>query len=254
MGWDPVAYLKYGGERTRPAADLLARLPPLSPMTVYDLGCGPGNSTSLLASRFPTAHITGVDGDAAMLARARQTGPRARWCQADISTWTAEDPADLLFSNAVLHWLDDHATLFPHLLHQLRPNGVLAVQMPRNHDAPSHCLMRDLARRSPWASQLEPLLRDAPVAAPEVYSRLLSPHARELEIWETTYLLRLNGPDPVLAWIRGTILRPVLAALPVEEATLFERELAALLRAAYPAEPNGTTLFPFRRLFLIATR
>lgn len=254
MGWDPVAYLKYGGERTRPAADLLARVPETDPNVIYDLGCGPGNSTALLSSRWPAAHLTGLDADPTMLARARKNGPRARWSETDIETWEAPQPADLIFSNAVLHWLDHHDRLFPRLIQQLRSGGILAVQMPRNHHAPSHALLRELARSSPWASQLESILRDEPVASPEAYWRWLSPHCSELEIWETTYLMPLRGQDPILAWIKGSSLRPVLAALAPEDALTFEQTLAAQLREAYPAEDDGCTLFPFRRLFILATR
>lgn len=254
MPWDPHQYLKFGGERTRPAADLLARVPLDQPARVYDLGCGPGNSTALLAGRWPSAHITALDADAAMLERARSSGPRCRYVMADIGTWTPDDRADLIFSNAVLHWLPDHAQLFPRLAGFLADGGVLAVQMPHNQDAPSHTLMRDTARRGPWASSLAPHLVDAPVAEPEQYYRWLARSVRELEIWETTYLLRLSGADPVLAWVRGTALRPLLEALDPRSAAAFEAEYAERLRGAYPREPDGVTLFPFRRLFIVARR
>lgn len=254
MSWDPALYLKYGGERTRPAADLLARVPLQAPTQVIDLGCGPGNSTALLAARWPAAHITGVDADPDMLNRARRSGPRCRYVRADIATWTPDVRPDLIFSNAVLHWLDDHAELFPRLMKQLPPGGILAVQMPRNHSAPSHTLMREVARDGRWAETLAPILREKPVAEPEEYYRWLAPLCSELEIWETTYLLKLSGADPILAWTRGTALRPLLDALPQKEAAAFEAAYAERLRTAYPREPDGTTLFPFRRIFLVASR
>jgi len=254
MSWDPALYLKYGGERTRPAADLLARVPLVAPRVVCDAGCGPGNSTALLAERWPAAHLCGIDGDAAMLARARASGPAAHWLQADLATWAPDTPPDLIFSNAALHWLDHHDVLFPRLLSLLAPGGVLAVQMPRNFAAPSHALMRQVAREGPWAERLAPHLREAPVAAPEVYYRWLQAEAESLEIWETTYLLRLSGADPVLSWVRGSALRPLLAALDDRQAAAFEAVSAERLRGAYPREPDGATLFPFRRLFIVATR
>lgn len=254
MTWDPGQYLKYGGERTRPAADLLARIPLEAPQAVVDLGCGPGNSTALLSDRWPAAQVTGVDADAAMLERARRAGSMVRWRQANIATWAPDGPADLIFSNAALQWLDDHAALFPRLMGALTPGGVLAVQMPNNFDAPSHALMRDTARSGPWAATLAPLLREAPVAPPAAYYRWLAPLAAQVEIWETIYLHRLSGADPVLSWVRGSALRPLLAALEDRQAAAFEALYAERLRSAYPQEADGATLFPFRRLFMVAVR
>lgn len=254
MTWDPAIYLKYGGERTRPAADLLARVPVIEPHNVVDLGCGPGNSTALLAARWPAAHVTAVDADPAMLDRAWRSGPRCRYVQADIATWKPDPAPDVIFSNAVLHWLDDHENLFPRLMRSLPAGGVLAVQMPRNFDAPSHALLRDVARKGPWAATLEPLLREHPVADPQVYHRWLAPLSGALEIWETTYLVRLSGADPVLSWMRGTSLRPLLDALDPKSAAQYEATYAERLREAYPREADGVTLFPFRRLFIVATR
>ena len=220
---------------------------------VADLGCGPGNSTRLLCARWPEAEVVGIDDSAAMLAKAAASGLRARWLEADIAAWTPDAPCDLVFSNASLHWLPDHARLLPRLLAQLRPGGVLAVQMPRNFAAPSHALLREVARAGPWAASLAPLLADEPVAAPERYHDLLAPLAAALDIWQTEYLHVLDGEDPVLEWVRGTALRPVIAALAPEEQTRFEAEYARRLRAAYPRRPDGRTLFPFRRLFIVAT-
>lgn len=254
MSWDPALYLKYGGERTRPAADLLARIPVMEPHHVVDLGCGPGNSTALLAARWPSAHITAVDADAAMLERAWHSGPRCRYVRADITTWEPDQVPEVIFSNAVLHWLDNHSAVFPRLMNLLPPGGVLAVQMPRNFDAPSHTLLRQVARNGPWADKLAPLLREKPVAEPEVYHRWLAPLSDALEIWETTYLVRLSGADPVLSWMRGTALRPLLDALDPKVAAQYEAAYAERLREAYPREADGVTLFPFRRLFIVATR
>jgi trans-aconitate 2-methyltransferase len=254
MGWDPATYLKFGGERTRPAADLLAHVEAEDPGVVYDLGCGPGNSTALLAARWPTAHITGLDSDSNMLERANRSGPSCRWLQGDVAEWQPDEDPDVIFSNAVLHWLDDHQSLLPKLMGFLKPGGALAVQMPRNHSAPSHTLLQKAALAGPWAERLAALLRPEPVARPEQYFRWLVEHANKLEIWETTYLLRLTGADPVLAWARGTALKPLLDALDERSAAAFEAAYAARLRDAYPCEPDGTTLFPFRRLFIVAVR
>jgi trans-aconitate 2-methyltransferase len=254
MTWDPALYLEYGDDRTRPVADLLAHVPDIDPTVVFDLGCGPGNSTALLAERWPACRLAGIDSDPAMLTRARRGGVAAQWIAADLQTWRPDTPPDLVFSNAALHWLDDHPTLFPRLLGDLRPGGVLAVQMPNNFDAPSHVLMRRTALDGPWSGRLAPLLRAEPVASPQAYHRWLRAEAAQLTIWETTYLLRLTGADPVLSWMRGAALRPLIEALEDRQAAAFEAAYADRLRAAYPRESDGATLFPFRRLFILATR
>jgi len=252
MTWNPERYLAFGGERTRPAVDLLARVPLARPARVADLGCGPGNSTRLLCERWPEADVVGIDSSAAMLAKAEGSGIQARWLESDIAAWTPDAPYDLLFSNAALHWLPDHARLLPRLLGHLRPGGGLAIQMPRNFTAPAHTLLREVASAGPWAERLAPRLAEEPVAAPEWYHDLLAPLAAALDIWQTEYLHVLDGDDPVLNWVRGSALRPVIAALSAEEQVLLEAEYARRLRLAHPKRPDGHTLFPFRRLFIVA--
>ena len=167
-------------------------------------------------------------------------------------TWYASWPA--CFSNAALHWVGDHGTLLPRLLGGVRPGGVLAVQMPRNFEAPSHALLRATAESGPWADRLAGVLDWRPVAAPEWYYDLLAPHAGLLDLWETMYLHTLDGDDPVLSWTRGTALRPLMQALDGEDRAAFEAAYAARLREAYPRRVDGRTLFPFRRLFIVAQR
>ena len=252
MSWHPERYLAFGDERTRPAADLLARVPLAAPARVADLGCGPGNSTALLVQRWPDAGVLGIDSSAAMLAAAAASGLEAAWLECDLAAWMPDAPYDLLFSNAALQWLPDHGRLLPRLLGHLRPGGVLAVQMPRNFMAPSHALLREVASAGPWAERLAPRLADEPVAAPEWYRDLLAPLTAALDIWQTEYLHVLEGEDPVLNWVRSTALQPVSALLGPEEQARFEAEYARRLRAAYPRRPDGRTLFPFRRLFIVA--
>jgi trans-aconitate 2-methyltransferase len=254
LTWQPERYLAFADQRTRPARDLLARVALANPARVADLGCGPGNSTALLARRWPEAAIIGVDSSPEMLAEARTSGVRATWVEADIAAWTPDDPLDLIYANAALQWLDHHATLLPRLLGQLRAAGVLAVQMPRNFEAPSHALLRDTARSGPWTDPLVGILDRPSVAAPAWYHDLLAPHAAALDIWETEYLHVLAGDDPVLSWTRGTALRPVQQALDADQFAAFEAAYAERLRAAYPKRADGGTLFPFRRLFIVAQR
>jgi trans-aconitate 2-methyltransferase len=189
-----------------------------------------------------------------MLAEAAKIAPGIRWVEGDLRHWAAEPPADLVFSNAALHWLDDHASLFPRLVAQLEPGGVLAVQMPRNHGAPSHTAMVQAALDGPWRTRLEPLLRRAPTAPPDVYHDILAPLVSQLDIWETEYLHVLEGANPVVEWTKGSALRPLLDALDPSDRADFLAAYARLAAAAYPRRPDGRTLFPFRRLFLVATR
>jgi trans-aconitate 2-methyltransferase len=252
--WNPAQYAKFAGVRLRPALDLLARIDLEAPATVYDLGCGPGRITQLLAERWPRAEVVGLDASPAMLAVARRDFPALRFVEADLVAWTPAPPAHLLFSNAALHWLDDHARLLPRLLRQVRPGGQFAVQMPRNHDQPSHQAILAAAAAGPWRDRLAPLLRPSPVAPAERYYALLAPLARRLDIWETTYLQVLEGDNPVVEFTKGSALKPLLDALDSDMRFGFEAAYRGLIAAAYPAEADGRTLFPFRRLFILAER
>jgi trans-aconitate 2-methyltransferase len=250
--WDPVQYLKFAGHRLRPAVDLLNRIDVADPAEVYDLGAGAGNVTRLLKERWPNARITGVDESQEMLAKAAAAAPEIVWQRADLATWRPSRPADVIYSNAALHWLGDHGRLVPVLLSALAPGGVLAVQMPRNFLAPSHTAVSEAVRSGPWRSKLEPLLRSAPVAEPAFYFDLLIRRAAGLDIWETEYLQVLEGDHPVKEWIKGTWLGPLLDALDETERARFEACYAELVAHAYPRRPDGYTLFPFRRLFIVA--
>jgi trans-aconitate 2-methyltransferase len=254
MSWNPQQYLKFSQPRLRPAIDLLSRITLQTPQHLYDLGCGAGNVTALLRARWPTAAITGVDSSADMLAAAAKALPDVRWQQQSLDEWRAEVPADLIFSNAALQWLPAHERLFPQLLASLRQGGVLAVQMPRNFAAPSHTTIAETVRAGPWRSRLESLLGPPPVSEPAFYYSLLAPLSRELDIWETQYLQVLRGEDPVKEWTKGTALLPYLERLSPAEQTQFESDYAQRLRPIYPRQADGSTLFPFKRLFILAHR
>jgi len=254
MSWNPQQYLRFGGERLRPAHDLVARVPLDAPRHVVDLGCGPGNVTAILRERWPHAHLIGVVNSAAMLERARVALPDVTWTLADLAQWAPEAPVDLLLSNAALHWLDDHPSLFPRLVRHLLPGGVLAVQMPAAHQAPSHQIGYDLAESARWRDRLQPLVRREPILEPEAYYAILRPHVTSVEIWSTEYLQALTGDNPVAEFTKGSFVGIWLSALPDEDARAFEAEYRQLIAAAYPKTSDGVTLFPFRRLFLIARR
>ncbi len=254
MIWNPAQYLKFSQPRLQPAIDLLARISGCEPARIYDLGCGAGDATRLLARRWPRASIVGVDNSPAMLAQAALQQPGVRWMQCHLGDWHADQPADLIYSNAALHWLPDHRQLLPALVRSLAPEGVLALQMPRNFGAPSHTLIAETVRSGPWRSKLEDLLRPTPVAVPEFYYALLAPLAGGIEIWETEYLHVLSGDDPVKEWTKGSWLAQFIERLDVAEAGRFEQDYARRLRSAYPHRADGTTLFPFRRLFIVLSK
>jgi len=255
VSWDPAQYLKFSGERMRPAVDLLARIEAAAPATVVDLGCGAGNLAPLLQARWPQARLTGVDSSPEMLARARKDHPSAEFVLADVDRWRPPAPIDVLYSNAALHWIDGHGELLVRLLEEgLKPGGTLAVQMPRNFGAPSHTAIVETIERGPWRARVEPHLRRAPVGSPAAYWRLLEGRAASLQIWETEYLQVLSGADAVAEYTKGTWLKQFLDRLEGAERAAFESDYRARVRPHYPPEADGRTLFPFRRLFIVARR
>jgi trans-aconitate 2-methyltransferase len=253
--WNSDLYLKFARERTQPAIDLAARIAIEAPARVIDLGCGPGNSTAVLARRWPGARLTGLDNSAAMLAGARQALPRCTWLEGDIGTWEADEPFDVVFSNAALQWVPDHAVTFARLLAAVAPGGALAVQVPGNFDAPPHRLMRELASAAEWRTEFRHPPREWFAHPAEFYYDLYAPRAKNLELWTTEYLHVLDGVDGIVEWYRGTGLRPWLDALPGEAArSRFLADYRARLLPYFPPRADGRVLFPFRRLFVIAYR
>ncbi|CAH0238904.1 methyltransferase domain-containing protein [Roseomonas sp. CECT 9278] len=248
MSWDATQYLRFEDERLRPALDLIGRIAHAAPAQVVDLGCGAGNALPVLAARFPGATVSGVDGSAAMLAKAKGFATQ----QADIAAWSPAAPVDVLFSNAALHWLGGHAALFPRLLSQLAPGGVLAVQMPSMHAAPLRAEQDRIARSGPWAATLARITSAPPILAAGDYYDLLRPRVAALDLWMTDYIHVLRGEDPVVQWAMGTSLRPFLDVLDGALREGFLDAYRAAMRAAYPPQADGTVLLPFRRLFLLA--
>jgi trans-aconitate 2-methyltransferase len=250
--WDEAQYAKFIDARTRPAEELLARVPLTAAARVVDLGCGPGNSTALLHARWPSAHITGVDSSPEMLRSARVALPAVEWVQADLRGYRADAALDVLFANAVLHWVPDHASLFPALLDQISAGGALAVQMPYNFDEPSHRAMRELP--GPWAHKLQSLQTASAVGTPAFYYDLLAARASALDIWQTRYEQVMADPKAIVEWVKGTGLRPYLEALDGSEREDYLRAYEQRIAEAYPARSDGRRLFSFPRLFLVAIR
>ena len=250
--WNPTQYLTFAGPRLRPALDLMAGVPKESPATILDLGCGAENVTRWLGQRWPDATITGIDMSREMLERAKLEVPDIELVEADLATWKPAQTADLVFSNAVLQWIPDHAKLVPRIAGFVSKGGVLAFQIPRNDNAPSGTAVKEAIQAGPWQEKLRALERVTPTKEPGFYFRLLAPLGCELDVWETEYHHVLEGDDPVLDWGKGTWLRVLLDALNEGEREEFEEACRIRLKAAYPPLPDGRTLYPFRRLFLVA--
>ncbi len=252
--WDPMQYLRFSNERLRPALDLLAQVPLAVAARVVDLGCGAGNVTSILRERFPQAIVIGVDGSEAMLTKAREGAPGCHFVLSDFATWVPDVAPDLIFSNAALHWVTGHETLFPRLASLLKRGGVLAVQMPAMHDAPFRVLQNEVAAHGPWASHLRDASYARGIPTAGEYYDLLRPLVTALDLWETTYLHVLQGEDPVVEWAAGSSLRPFLDKLPPELRVAYRTAYAEALRQHYPQRPDGATLLSFRRQFILARR
>jgi trans-aconitate 2-methyltransferase len=253
--WSPSLYLRFEDERTRPARDLLAAVPLAAPRTVVDIGCGPGNSTELLAARYPDAGITGFDTSPEMLAAARQRVPRATFVAADVATWMPRLPVDLMFANAVFQWVPDHVAVLARLLDGLTAGGALAVQMPDNFAEPSHFLMREVAGAGAWAGKLADAEREREVipAAGVYYDRLTGKAAR-VDIWRTVYQHPLADAAAIVAWFKSTGLQPYLKRLSPREQVDFLAAYEARIADAYPPRADGRVLLAFPRLFLLAVK
>lgn len=258
--WDANLYLKFADARMRPAIDLMGRLDPANGEraghAIYDLGCGAGNISRLLAERFPNSPIVGIDSSEDMLGKARSqtVDKRVTFAKGDLAHFQPAAPPAILYSNAAYQWLPGHIDMFPELLKLLPSGGQLAIQMPRNHDAPSHALMRTAAEAGPWRDKLKNVGGIVRVEEPAQYYDRLKPYASDLDVWETIYQQVLTGKDPVAQYTSSTGLRPFLEALDEKERTAFYETYAKIIAEAYPTRADGITLFPFRRLFIVARR
>jgi trans-aconitate 2-methyltransferase len=253
QNWDAHLYLKFADERTRPAHELLARIAVSNPRRVIDLGCGPGNSTALLRHQWPEAEVIGLDSSPDMIAAAARDYPEGQWIVADIGAWSDATPFDVIFSNAALYWVANHRALLPRLFQLVSPSGALAVQMPRHVESRVHQLILEISSRAEWRHLMGDARAAVVVHDPASYYDMLQPFAARIDVWETIYHHVMDGPEAIVEWIRGTGLRPFLHALRGEsERRLFEELLLAGVKAAYPRQPDGRILFPFRRLFFLA--
>ncbi|WPH21924.1 trans-aconitate 2-methyltransferase [Variovorax paradoxus] len=256
LDWNPALYRRYEDERTRPAQELLARVPLSGAAHVVDLGCGPGNSTELLANRFPTAKVVGTDNSEAMLASARERLPQARFELSDIATWAPQDQApDLIYANAALQWVPDHEQLIPRLFAALAPGGVLAIQMPDNREEPTHRLMRAVAAEAPWAEPIGDADRLRTLLLPlGGYYDLLAPAAARVDVWHTIYQHPMADAAAIVEWVRGTGLKPFVDRLPADLQASYLAEYERRVELAYPARTDGKRLLAFPRMFIVAQK
>jgi len=257
--WSAEQYLKFGDERTRPCRDLVARIAVPDARRIIDLGCGPGNSSAVLAERWPDAQITGLDSSEAMLETARKAQPKREWLKGDIVDWARDSGGqrfDVVFANASLQWIPDQAANFPRLLSRVAPGGAFAAQLPGNHEGPTHQVMRDIAASTAWRKWFPSgKVREWFSSNLADYYDILAPHAASLDIWETTYLHFMSAAEDIVEWYKGSGLRPYLEAIDSEEERQkFMKEYLEAIRPLYPPQRNGRVLFPFRRFFLIAYR
>jgi trans-aconitate 2-methyltransferase len=253
--WSPAQYLAFEDERTRPVRDLLAAVPTAVVRRVVDIGCGPGNSTEVLAARFPAAEVSGIDSSPEMVDAARRRLPAVAFALADIREWPDPGPYDVILANAVFQWLPDHEGLLPSLAARLAPGGSLCVQMPDNLDEPALRAIREIAADGPWAEQLRGVDQTrTPIGSAAWYYGVLHRHVSRVDVWRTTYHHRLADPRAVVEWFRGSALRPYLEPLATEAREAFLERYTRAIEAVCPTLSGGGVLLPFPRLFIVATR
>lgn len=254
MTWNPSAYLAFADHRTRAVHELVVRVPIVAPQQIVDLGCGPGNSTEVLAQRWPQARLIGVDNSREMLARAAQLPLTAEWVEGDIAAWRPDIAPDILFANASLQWVKEPAGTVERLFSFVAAGGALAFQVPANLGCPPHTLIDEALGEVGLAGAAERFGSSRHVLPATAYYRVLASGARNVDVWDTEYLQVLEGEDAVFRWISGTALVAILAGLAPADRERFTRKLRPLLRAHYPQEPDGRTLMPFRRRFVVAQK
>lgn len=253
--WSPRQYLKFEDERTRPANDLLSAVPNEDVKFAVDLGCGPGNSTELIAKRYPHAEVLGIDSSADMTAKAKERLPGCEFATAHIGTWQPQKNADLLYANASMQWLPDHDRLFPRLMGFLSAGGSLAIQMPDNLEEATHVAMREVAADEHWAGRVtQANAARSEIGTASFYYQLLRPHFQRVDIWRTTYNHSLQGLDGIIEWFKGSGLRPYLSLLNEDERAGFLDKYKQRLAQSYEPMDDGIVLLPFPRIFIVATR
>lgn len=250
--WNPDLYMQFRSERTQPSVDLIARINAVEPKSIIDMGCGPGNSTQVLVSRWPKAQITGLDSSSAMIKKAKQDYPDQEWIVADALTYEPENAYDIVFSNAAVQWMPDHAELLNRFHGMLSNNGIIAVQVPLFWDMPLGRIINGVAKDGRWNTRTEGVSDLFTIHDYSFYYDHLSALFNSIEMWETQYFHVLNSHSSILEMMRSTGLRPYLDRLDNEsEIEQFEKEVINGVENTYLKQKNGKVLLPFRRLFFI---
>lgn len=255
MDWNPSLYLKFHAERTQPSIDLVNRIRLESPSTIIDLGCGPGNSTEILFRQWTKAKVSGLDSSLKMIEKAREDFPGQEWIHADLALYIPAVKYDLIFSNAALQWIPDHEKLLPEIFSWLKPGGQLAVQVPSNNESPLHLALLKVSKSRPWNKYTRSCESQIVYHSPEFYYGLLNNVSQSCEIWQTTYFHVLDSHKALIEWYRSTGMRTYLEKLPDDNARAkFEMEVLKEASPSYPLQVNNKVLYPFQRLFFIATK
>lgn len=253
--WNPELYLKYGKERIQPTIDLVSRIQFENPASIIDIGCGPGNSTQILVQRWPQAEITGVDNSPAMIEKAKNDFPQQEWKIVDAGKDVIHDKYDIVFSNATIQWIPDHAGLIKKFNDLLTGKGLVAVQLPLFWDMPLGKAIARIAAENRWVEITKGVTDQLTIHTHSFYYDQLSKWFSSIDIWESTYMHIMDTQLSILEMIRSTGLKPFLARLENEEDIKdFEAEVLVEIEKDYPLRENGKVLFPFKRLFFIAAK
>jgi trans-aconitate 2-methyltransferase len=253
--WNSAGYLKFVNERTQPAVDLINRIDKENPLKIIDIGCGPGNSTEVLAKRFPNAKILGADNSPNMIEAAEKKYPNLQFvlCDASKDLISLDNDFDIVFSNACIQWIPNHNELLKNMMGLLRQGGVLAVQTPMNYNEPIHQIIGEVSASEKWASRFlnKRIFYNLSQSG---YYDLLSDISADFVLWQTTYFHKMKSHGDIMEWYRSTGLRPYLDVLSEDDKHEFERDVYDKLTAAYPKQKNGEIIFRFPRFFFIANK
>ncbi len=253
--WDPGLYMRFGDERTRPSIDLVSRINIENPQTIIDIGCGPGNSTRILRQRWPESRITGIDNSPAMIEKAKNDYPGHEWIIADAATFNPDEKYDIVFSNASIQWISNHEKLIAGLMELVGEQGALAIQIPLYRHMPISGLIERTASMGKWKLETRGCGELLTFHERGFYYDLLAKRCSSLTMWETSYIHVMNAHIDILEMIKSTGLKPYLEAMKIEnDRRDFLKEVLREIELAYPAQGNGSVLFPFERLFFIAYR
>ena len=253
--WDPQQYLQFKQDRLRPVNDLVRRIEHIVPKTAVDLGCGPATSTRILGEQFVEAKIIGLDNSQSMINEARKNYPDADYLVADATGWVPDNPVDLIFSNAVFHWLPDHENLLSRLAGALNAGGTLAVQMPDNMAEPSHLAIRQVAGSERFEKLLQSQFSSRnDVASANEYYEWLKRDFVSVDIWQTSYAHILPGHSYIVDWMKGAALTPFLSALDQPLQKEFLDDYLNVITNSYRNQKDGNVIFQFPRLFFVARK